>query len=89
MNAIRVILDVDQDPPLDGMDADKTVRVQSGVVFERIPYSMSSGKSAVCITAPLPDGRAVFIELSMANFMGAATAFKAAEERTAECDGRN
>ena len=42
---------------------------------------MSSGKSAITILAPMPDGQTAVIELTMQNFEMIAAAMKAAEER--------
>lgn len=95
MNAVDIVLDIDQTPPLAGYDPKNVVHVKSGesghkmVRFCRVPRGMQSGKSSVAIIAPLADGRHVFIEISMANFEGIAAAFRGAEQRATECDGRN
>ena len=80
MNSISVILDVDKSPPLKGRPADQTHRVSEGISITRIPGGMASGRSAVAVTAVLPDGKAVMLEMSMANFLAAAQAFKTVEE---------
>ena len=79
MNSISVILDVDRSPPLKGRPPEDTYRISDGISVARIPRGMQSGKSAVAITAVLPDGKAVMLEMSMVNFLGAATAFRAVE----------
>lgn len=89
MTAVRILLDVAQDPPLNGIDDSKVVRVDQGLVFSRVPSGMQSGNSSVGITAPLPDGKDLLIELSMANFQGVASAFRGAEERAADLPGHN
>lgn len=84
MNAISIVLDVDRNPPLAGRDPAQTIRISDGITFARIPRGMTSGKSAVGITAVLPDGRAVFLETSMQNFLGVARAFISAEHSVLE-----
>ena len=79
MNAITIITDVDTNPPLKGVPLDKTVRIQAGIKVCRIPGGMDSGKSCVAITAPLPDGRHVMLEISMTNFQAAAHILKTAD----------
>ncbi len=79
MNAITIITDVDTNPPLKGVPMNKTIRIQNGVKVARIPSGMESGKSCVAITAPLPDGQHVMIEISMTNFQFAAKILKNAD----------
>lgn len=79
MNSISIILDVDRNPPLNGRPLEETHRISEGISITRIPRGMQSGKSAVAITATMPDGKAVMLEMSMANFLGAASAFRSVE----------
>ena len=79
MNAITIITDVDTNPPLRGVPMDKTIRIQQGIKVARIPGGMDSGKSCVSITAPMPDGRHVMLEISMVNFLTAAHILKTAD----------
>ena len=82
MNAIRVICDVDKEPPLLGVSMNDTYRINEGIAFTRIPAGMQNGASAVGITAKLPNGKAVYLELSMNNFLCAAAIFEGAEGAT-------
>lgn len=49
----------------------------------RVPRGMQSGASSVMIEIPLPDGRVLLAETSMALFLACAAAFVGAEERAA------
>ena len=81
MNAITIITDVDRNPPLKGVPPEKIINVQAGITVARILGGMASGKSCVSITAPLPDGRHVMLEISMTNFQAAAHILKTADQQ--------
>jgi hypothetical protein len=89
MTAVRVLTDVAQNPPLKDVPKEKVISITSGVTFSRVPGGMASGNSSVGISAPLPDGKHLLIELSMANFQGVATVFRGAEERDSPVPGHN
>ena len=83
MQIVRIITNVDLNPPLAGVPITKTMRIQNGIAITRIPSGMDTGRSAVGITAELPDGsgRHVFIEITMRNFQTAAEIFKSSDEQ--------
>ncbi len=89
MQSVRIILDVDADPPLKGQDPSKNISIKEDIIFTRSPKGMKSGASSVGIVAPLPSGQFVIIEFSMEIFRGVAAAFEGAEQRDKETDGRN
>lgn len=80
MNSISVVMNVDTNPPLKGVQPDAIIRVAEGISISRIPSGMASGKSAVAVTAQIPGGKAVMLEMSMTNFLAAAQAFRVVEE---------
>jgi hypothetical protein len=81
MNAIRVICNCDENPPLLGVHPSQIFRISQGIAVARIRGGMTSGKSAVAITAALPDGKHVFLEMSISNFLSAAQIFRVQEEQ--------
>jgi hypothetical protein len=83
VNSIRVILDVDQAQPLKGLPPERTLRINKDITATRIPRGMESGRAAVAFTAPLPNGNSLMLEMSMANFLAIADAFRAAEQEAA------
>jgi hypothetical protein len=83
MQVVNVILDVDANP------LSKIIRIQNGITFSRLPQGTASGKSSIGISAHMPDGRHVLLEVTMQNFEAVAAAFRGAEERARQCDGRN
>ena len=71
---------MDEEPPLKGFSAAASIKISDGIAISRIPGGMVSGKSAVGITAILPNGQPVFLEMSMVNFLAADQIFKIKEE---------
>lgn len=89
MSHVKLILDCDASPPLDGIDPANVYHVSDGITFTRIPGGMASGQSSVGITAPLPDGKHIALEVSLSNLSMVLAGIKGAEQRQKETDGRN
>lgn len=87
MNIVHIYTDPEA-VPKGAREKTEAVKV-NGCDFIRIPQGMKSGKSSVAIVCDLPGGKYLFLEVSMANFEAVAAAFRGAEQRALECDGRN
>lgn len=87
MNVVNIYTDIDAMPKT-GRDPRNAVKI-NGCDFIRIPKGTTSGNSSVAIVCDLPGGKYLFLEVTMANFEGVAAAFRGAEERMKETDGRN
>jgi hypothetical protein len=71
---VRLLLDADDDPPLKGLAADQIIQGEVDTMAV-LPGGMVSGKPSVVITAKLPDGRAVLLEISLSMLQMATAAF--------------
>jgi hypothetical protein len=79
MNAVHIYLDPES-VPKGSKNPANAVRV-NGCDFIRIPKGTIEGNSSVAIVCDLPDGKYLFLEVTMSNFEMVAAAFKGAEER--------
>ena len=89
MNVVHIFTDIDAIPAEERPTKENIVHVKDGLTFVRLPSGMKSGRSSVAVICDLPGGKKLFAELSMANFEGVGAAFRGAEQRAKECDGRN
>ncbi len=81
MTSVNVVLDIDDWQSRPQVPKENIVNVQEGVQIVRIPKGMESGASCVAVVAPLPDGKLLFLEMSLANLQLAMAAIQGAESR--------
>ena len=81
MNVVRIILDCDREYMLAPEDLPSVVQIkpEEEITVARIPNGTKGGNSSVAVIARMPDGRPVFIQMTMSNFLQVASAFEAAE----------
>ena len=73
MPALSIFMDAEG--MLEGIPDDKIIHVTDTIKVGALPRGMTSGKASVSFGIPLPDGRTVLAETSMALFLSAARAF--------------
>lgn len=85
MQVIKITVNVDRDPWEDLAELEKQDKLLTAMADEAgsirvgaLPHGMQSGRTSVAIAVPLPDGRIVLTETSLALFLAAADALRAA-----------
>lgn len=81
MQEVTIIPNADLNPPLSGVSPEKVIRIQNGIKISRLVGGTNSGRSSVAITAKLPDGKHVLIELTMRNFCTTAEIFNKLDQQ--------
>lgn len=73
---ISLTIRLDGDDALKGTPPDKIVHVTDPITVAGLTGGMTSGKPSVALLVPLPDGRTVVAETSLALFLTAADALR-------------
>lgn len=81
MESLKIVMDAGADrfAALDGLEDGRVYiqNVREGIEVGVLPAGMASGAPSVAICVPLPNGRVVIAETSLALFLTAADAFRA------------
>jgi hypothetical protein len=77
MKMLMMHVHLDATGMLDGVDVSKIIRVREGVEIGCLPRGMASGKASVEIICPLPDGKILLLETSLAVLQATVNVFTA------------